>query len=687
MSALLGCSGASANNPDFSYLSFSEQKPILLINPRYHEVENPAEKNIVQIKTSTPAASKEEEPPKKEPPPINYINDFFAPVTEDLEIPFNVAAEKEEPLDLTGYAIGNIEVLGLKTLNPDLVYTNIKTQCGSLFNEDILHKDLQQIYALGYFTDKIEIEPELREDNTINLKFVLQENPCVTNVRVMGNSTISDMELSPFVISLKGLPQNIQKINSSIEKINNYYHSKGYILAEVDAVTDDDEGILTIGINEGVINKIFFEGNEKTKDFILERNILTEAGTVYNEEYLKRDIMNLYSTNIFKEVDREIYPSTEVDGAYDVKITVKEGSSNNLSIGGGIDNALGGFGSITYSENNFLGRGQRVSLSGILGSGVLLSDSSIKNRMNYQLELNFFEPYFLNADNSLMGKLYFRELGSYQVPLAIERRFGLQGGVEHKVKGYDNLTTNFTAGVEHIHLKEGDLNKISYLYNLRGLDIKERAKELTGGMFLNLSPGIKYSTLDTDINPREGIVATAKFMESISADDIKLTSGRLVGSVSKYFPVREKSSFSLTARGGIKVHGDEMPEVMAFRLGGPYSIRGFKMNGVGTGESFIMGSAELATPLPLVDKLKWDFIKTLRLTFFVDAGKVYDGTIASVLYDRPMSAISAGVGLRLHIPNVGPISVDYGIPLTNVGSYGSKHGYFTFGTGINGYSW
>ena len=566
--------------------------------------------------------------------------------------------------------------MGLKTVNPDLVYTNITTQCGSLYSEEILQKDLQQIYALGFFTDKIEIEPELREDNTVNLKFVLHENPIVTEVRVMGNSTLPDEELAVFVKSLKGLPQNVLKVNEAIEKINNYYHSKGYILAEVDAVTDDEDGVLTIGINEGVINKIYFEGN-----------ILTVSGTVYNEDYLKEDITRLYSTNIFKEVDREIYPSTEVDGAYDVKIVVKEGPPNSLSLGGGIDNALGGFGSITYSENNFLGRGQRVSLSGILGSGVLLSDASIKNRMNYQLELNFFEPYFLNADNSLMGKLYFRELGSYQVPLAIERRVGLQAGVEHKVKGYKNLSTNFTAGIEHIHLKEGDYNKISSLYNLRGLDIRERAKELNGGLFFNLAPGVKYSTLDTDINPRDGVIAQAKFMEALSLSDFNRTNGRLMGSVSKYFAVGEKSSFSLTAKGGIKVHGDDMPEVMAFRLGGPYTIRGFKMNGVGTGNSFIMGSAELATPVPLVDKLKWDFIKTLRLTFFVDAGKVYDGTIASVLYDRPMSAISAGVGLRLYIPNVGPISVDYGVPLTNVGDYGSKGGYFTFGTGVNGYGW
>jgi len=45
-----------------------------------------------------------------------------------------------------------------------------------------------------------------------------------------------------------------------------------------------------------------------------------------------------------------------------------------------------------------------------------------------------------------------------------------------------------------------------------------------------------------------------------------------------------------------------------------------------------------------------------------------------------MQAVSAGMGLKVYVPGMGPLSVDYGIPLTNPGSNGSK-GYFTFGVG------
>ena len=272
-------------------------------------------------------------------------------------------------------------------------------------------------------------------------------------------------------------------------------------------------------------------------------------------------------------------------------------------------------------------------------------------------------------------------MGSYQVPLAVERRWGINALVEHKVKNYDNLTTNLGVGFEHIKLKEGDFTKISELYRRNNIDISNRKKQLIGGSFFNIAPGVKYSTVDNEDMPREGLVAKASFVEAFSPVSMSRTNGRLVGSVAKYIPVLNKSTLALGARGGIKVHGDEMPEVMAFRLGGPYTIRGFKMNGVGSGESFLMGSAELQTPIPFFDRFKYETLKNIRFAMFVDAGKVFDPTVTSTLFDRPMSAITAGIGLRIYIPGVGPLSLDYGIPFTNPGKYGSSGGYFTFGTG------
>lgn len=655
------------------------------------------------------AANKNPLPPNENSPPeiftpINTISENFTP-PENIQEEFCVEEKpsveiiKEEKNiytaqlysetnandDIEGKQITDIHVYGLQTLSPDYVKSQIATKKNSLFNTTILQQDLQRIYNTGYFTDEMDVEPILNKDGTIDLAFRLKENTLVKDVNVVGCTIFSAKDLEEFLEPLRNKPQNLLEINNAIEKINNLYHEKGYILAQVSSIDDDENGGINLVISEGTIAKIEISGNEKTRDYVITRNILTAPGSVYNEECLRKDLAKVFSTQIFENVDRNITPSETIEDAYDVTVIVKEKSSNSVALGGGIDTGLGAFGSVNIKEDNFLGKGQRVSLGGILGSGILLSDASIKNHMNYQVELGFFEPYFLNADNSLSGKIFYRELGSFQVPLAIEKRIGAHLGVEHKIQGYKNLSTSFTTGIEHISLKEGDYNRISQLYNLHNISISERAKQLQGGFFFNLAPGIKYSSIDNIENPRNGTIAQARFTEAIGVSNFNHTHGRLAGAVTKFFPVFQKSSFSLTAKAGVKVHGDEMPEVMAYRLGGPYTIRGYRMNGVGTGESFVMGTAELATPLPFSDRVSWDFFKKMRLTFFVDAGKVFDPTVTNILYDRPEHAITAGIGLRVFIPGIGPISVDYGLPITNPGAYGSEHGYFTFGTGgMNG---
>ena len=577
--------------------------------------------------------------------------------------------------------INDIEILGANIIKPEYIMSKMSLKKGDLYDKDVMQQDLKAIYRMGYFTERMKAIPVKNSNGTISLKIIVEENIPVTDFTIEGNTVVSSDEIMQYLLPLKGKPQNITAINQAMEKINECYYSKGYILSKIDSIYDDPDGTLNLSITEGKINKIMIAGNEKTKEYVIERNIMTEPGTVYNENQLRQDLVRLYSTQAFKDVNRTIEVSPDDPDKFDITIDLKEQRTASISIGGGLDSATGAFGSVGISDNNFRGMNQRVSLTGLVGSGILMSDSSIKSHMNYQAELSFFEPHFLNADNSLMSKLYFRDLGSYQIPLAIERRIGLEGTVAHRMKNNRNLSSTFTAGVEYIHLSEGDVVNITNLYKQHNLDIAERAKQLDGGFFLRLAPGLAYDSRDSSINPRHGALASVRYEEAFGLDGFGKTNGRLTGMAKKFIPIAKKSSLTLTGRGGLRVHGDEMPEIMAYRLGGPYTIRGYKVNGVGTGTAFIMGSAELATPIPFVDRLKVNFLQNLRLTFWVDAGRVFDPTISSVLYDRPIQAITAGIGLKINMPGIGPLSVDYGFPLTNPGPNGSPNGYFTFGVG------
>jgi outer membrane protein insertion porin family len=575
--------------------------------------------------------------------------------------------------------IKNIEILGTNVIKPEYILNRLQLQRGEEFSRDLIQNDLKNIYKMGFFTDKMKAIPITNLDGSITLKIVLEENTPVTDFTIDGNTVVSNDEILQILLPLRGEPQNIEDINSAIQKIQELYTSKGYILARVDALNDDPDGTINVHINEGEIDKILISGNEKTKDYIIARNILTEAGTVYNENLIREDLVRLYATQAFKDVKRDIEPSEDSPNKYNITIQVDEQKTASVSLGGGLDSATGLFGSAGIADNNFRGLNQRVGLNVLAGSGVVLNDSSIINHMNIQAELSFFEPYFLNADNSLMNKIFFRDFGSYQIPLAIERRIGAEATIAHKIKSNKNLTGTLSLGFENVNVREGDYETIAGLYAAHNVDIAQRAKQLEGGTFLSLSPGLIYDTRDTAINPRDGILATVRFDEAVDIQGLENSYGKLTGSIKKYVPVGKKSSLSFLARAGGKTWG-EMPEVMAYRLGGPYSVRGFRMSGVGTGEAFVMGSAELATPIPFLDRLKVQFLDNVRMTFFMDAGKIFNSTVTDVIYDRPMQAITAGIGLKIYIPGMGPLSVDYGIPLTNPGNTGSS-GYFTFGVG------
>lgn len=576
--------------------------------------------------------------------------------------------------------IKNVEILGNNIIDTSTILEQINIQEGDTYSRDTVQQALKAIYHLGYFTEKMKAVPVNNSDGTVTLKIILEENAPITDFTIEGNTVVSTDEILNFLINMKGKPQNIAEINEAISKIQDCYSSKGYILARIESVSDDPDGTVNISIKEGTINRIMIAGNEKTKDYVIERNILTEPGTIYNENLIKEDIVRLYATQAFKDVTREIEPTDEPD-KYDVTIEIEEQRTATISVGGGIDSVTGVFGSVGIADNNFLGRGERISLNGIAGTGVILNDSSIKRRMNIQAELSYFKPYFYNADTSLMSKIFYRDFGSYQVPLAIERRIGVESTVAHRMKFNRHVTGTFSLGVENIDVSEGDGAKIAGMYSRYNIPIAKRAEQLEGGLFLSLSPALLYDTRDSSTVTRKGTMASLRFDEEFGLDGFDKTHGKLTGMVKQYIPIAKKSSLSFTAKGGGKIHGDNMPEVMAYRLGGPYTVRGFKMSGVGTGDAFIMGSAEFATPIPFLDRTRINFLNNLRFTAWVDAGKVFGPTITNDIYDRPLYAVSAGVGLKLYVPGMGPLSIDYGIPLTNPGDNGNKNGYFTFGVG------
>ena len=586
-------------------------------------------------------------------------------------------AEKTQNTDIKFHSV---EIVGNNLVDTSEIMQNVSIHPGDPYSVEVVQQNLKAIYDMGYFSDKMRAIPVKIDDKSIKIRIIVQENVPITDFNITGNNSVATGDLLQILDSLLNKPQNILKLNDAITEIQEYYASQGYILARVTSITDDPDGMVNINIDEGKIGSIVIEGNKKTKEFVVRRNILTQPGTIYNENLIKQDLMRLYGTQAFKDVKRTIERSEDNPETYDVTIHLEEQRTGTISIGGGLDTATGLFGTGGFTDNNFRGLGQRVSLNVLAGTGIVMADSSMLNRANLQAELSWFEPKFRGTDNSLMIKLFGRDYASYQIPLAVEQRFGIESTISRAFTAFPHLTGAFTVGLENVHVKEGDANQIAGLYAAHNIPISERAKQLQGGLFLTLSPSLVYDTRDNSTLPRSGVFANVRFDESFALDEFSNTFGKLSGGIKRYYPVGKKSSVSLAFRAGGKIHGD-MPEVMAYRLGGPYTVRGFRMSGIGTGTGFMMGQAEFQTPIPFLDRITdAKFLDNIRIAAFVDAGQIYGSTVTNEIYNRPIHAITAGVGVRVFVPGVGPLSIDWGYPLTGVPD-GTSKGAFTFGVG------
>ena len=605
-------------------------------------------------------------------------DDSIKPLMWESSSNINEFAQDEKSLQNTVF-IKEIVIKGNNLVDVNDIKNSLTVKEGDSFKREDIQNSLKQVYEMGYFTNKMKAIPIKYDDNNVVLNIFVEENIPIVNFTIEGNKSISNGELYGAISQLEGKPQNIKAVTDAINNIENLYSKKGYILARVKNVYDDPDGTVNFVIDEGIINSITYEGNHKTKDYVVKRNILTQKGSVYNENQLRADLSRLYATQAFKEVNRSIEQNE--NGKYDIKIALEEQRSATVSLGGGIDSQTGFFGMTGLVDNNLFGRGQKLSINFMAGTGLLLSDSSTLDRANLQAEISFIEPKFLGSDTSMAIKAFGRDFASYQIPLAIERRYGGELTFSRRFKEAKHTYGSISLGVENVDIKEGDFDKIKRLYAGKGLDFANRDKQLEGGLFATISPSITYDTRDDIMNPRHGSIANIRLDQSFGILDFEKTHARATATIKKYFPLMKKSSISLMARGGGKIYGSEMPEVFGYRLGGPYTIRGFKMSEVGTGEAFMMASAEVQTPFLFFDRIeKLPFLKNIKLAFFMDAGQVFNSYATDSIYNRPLKAITAGLGARIFIPGLGPLNVDWGVPLTNVGE-GNKRGAFTFGIG------
>lgn len=518
--------------------------------------------------------------------------------------------------DQASPVITRIEVRGNAHIGSRLILEAMETKVGDTIDNEKLKQDLQNINQLGYFYNVRAGFESLAEGVKLIIEVV--EHPVLKDVIFEGNTKISDEELMSQMKLEAGKVINSHALDESVKAIRQVYQDRGYILAYVKDL-QVEEGILTLTIDEGAILDVEIRGNEKTKDYVIMREIDLKPGEVFSIERIKENMGRIYNLGFFKDIKLQLdMPDKEENDAV-VILNLEEKKTGNFQIGGAYSSRDGLIGYMSYSEKNFLGNGQRIGLKWEFGS-----------RNTYQF--NFHEPWFFGHDLSLDLNLY-----NYNFDRSEEINDTMEDYLEHRTGGSiafgKDLVPNWFG---NIRLKVENF-KTDYANDSLNLDEEGSTRSLTLRAV--------HSTITDLVRPTKGSYDTfsVEYAGGFLGGDSNFT--KYQTKLNRYYPgFKDQHVWVLSFQGGWITSPEDIPPHEEFHIGGGQTIRGYE-NGSITGDTMGIFTVEYRLPI----------VKSLDLAAFVDVGNAWH---EQVNLDDLKAA--GGLGLIMNTP-LGQLRLDYGI--------------------------
>ena len=551
---------------------------------------------------------------------------------------------------------------------------NVFSSTAGKLNSDQIEEDrnaIRDLYNSRGYID-VDVQPALiaRTGDKVDVTFPIVEGQQykVGTVTFTGAQVFPLDELTRVTKLKAGSVYSPQGMAADRKAVSDLYGARGYIDLQVMASrTPAGPGIIDIEyrLEEGLqfyVDKVNIRGNTRTKDKVIRREIALAPGDVFNTVRMDASQKRLENLRYFSRVDvRPAEPLLSVPGRRDVDVEVTETRTGSFNFGAGfssIDNLLG-FVELTQGNFDitdwprFQGGGQKFRLRAQYGT----------RRKDFVIALT--EPYFMDRRLSLGGELYYRD-ASYTSSVYDERRYG--GAISLRKPINEFTSARFEYRLENIGIHNFDEDVSEEIRSEEGDRLKSQ-----------ISLGVTYDSRDRIYLPRRG--------HRIDVQTY-LAGGFLGGNTdiygldieaSKYFQL--PGDLILTVEGQLGAvdtwaDGDRVPIYERLYLGGPNSLRGFRYRDVGpkdeNGEP--IGGQTLAR---FTIELTFPIVESVRGALFYDVGFVnrdaWDFGTGNVNSD-------VGIGLLLELPTIGPVRIDYGIPL-QADEFNDSGGKFQFNVG------
>lgn len=300
--------------------------------------------------------------------------------------------------------IVEVVALGLERVPVSVVFDSIGVRVGELLSEERLRADVAAIIATGWFADaNVRIEG-VRDG--VRVVFLVVENPAITRIVVEGNTVVPTGDILQALNLPLGQVLNVTRLRDGTRAVEKLYEERGYVLARVvDVGVEANADVrLRLRIAEGRIEAVEYKGLVKTRRYVLERRSTIKVGSVFNLNEVNAYLRQIVNLELFENVQARPVPGSKPDTVV-LEIEVKEQRTTQARFGLGYSDRTGIVGLVEYSDRNWKGRNQALTVRYERGLG----DRQVPTALGpaaTNFVISFREPYLDVRETALDVSLY-----------------------------------------------------------------------------------------------------------------------------------------------------------------------------------------------------------------------------------------------------------------------------------------
>lgn len=420
------------------------------------------------------------------------------------------------------YTLANLNFKSVKQFFEERVIISLFK--GAKFNEEKFIADKRALIDFynkeGYRDAVITYDTVyMPRTNEVQIKIKVNEGKkyYYRNIEFKGNAKYSSEILNKILGIKKGDVYNTELLQKKLNMdpngadISSLYYDDGYLFFSVDPKEMGffgDSIDLEIRISEGpqaTIKNVIIEGNDKTSEHVIRRELRTLPGQKFSRTDLIRSQREIANLGFFDPQETQVVPvPNPQDGTVDIKYVVTEKSADQIELSAGWGGAQGIIGTLGLSFNNFSIKNIKEKKAWTplpTGDGQKLSVRVQSNGKQYQTyNFSFTEPWLGGRKPNALSFSAFRS------------RYQLMNYSTNKA--YGSQVTNGASVALGTRLKFPDdyfilqtsLNYQNYKLNNFRERIYSEAATIENGNFnnLNLKLTLSRNSLDQPLYPTSG---------------------------------------------------------------------------------------------------------------------------------------------------------------------------------------